>query len=273
MKTKIIAVPLEEGSGMKGSAEIIKFFKKHNINIDIEVIFNRGKNDRETVYNCCKETKRVVLDCLKDKHFPLVIGGDHALSIGSISAVIQKCDISIIWFDAHPDINTPSSSISKRIHGMPLATLMKNGYPELSMFAQDKEIKKEDIIYIGVRNFDPYEKQYISENNIALYTDSYIQNHSLEQIFDRMKKIIIKPVHISFDLDVINPNFCPGVNTPVVNGLSLMQAKRIIDFLFNSYNVVSMDLVEYNPLKDNNDVTIKIIKEIIETVIEKVRCY
>lgn len=270
MKTKIIAVPFEEGCGIKGSAEIVDYLNKFNINIDKEVVFLKGKTNIESVYNCCIETKEIVLNCFKEKLFPLVIGGDHSIAIGSISSTLQNYDTSIFWIDAHPDLETPENSITKRIHGMPVATLMKNGYSKLSDLTEDKVIKKENLIFLGVRDFDPYEKQYLSENSIDFYTANCIQKNSVEKILKEIQKKEINFIHISLDLDVINPSECPGVNTPVEEGLTYSQVREIIDFLFDNYNVVSMDIVEYNPLNDKYNRTVKIIKEIVESVKEKV---
>ncbi len=269
MKTNIIAVPLEEGSQITGSGKLIDYLRQNNITFDSVVVFKKGKTDRETVYNCCKETKEKVSACLINKQFPLVIGGDHSLSIGSISAVMQKNDISVIWIDAHTDINTPESSITKRIHGMPVATLMKKGYPELSSLTEDKLLKNEDVIYLGDRCMDQYENLYLSKNHLNAYESNYIHQHSLQTILNEIKKTINKPIHISLDLDVFNPEDCPGVNTPAKNGLSIDEVKELLDYLFDNFKVVSMDLVEYNPLKDSDNKTIELIRKIIHLVKEK----
>lgn len=270
METKIITVPLEEGSEIKGSEQIADYLNQNGITSDTEVTFIKGESKRETVCNCCLKTKEAVLQCLDRKQFPLIIGSDHSVSIGSVSAVLQKYDVSVFWIDAHPDINTPEASITKRIHGMPVATLMKDGYPELSELTEDKVLKKENLIYLGVRCFDPYEKAYIEENKIALYNNFSAAKDSIVRVLKKIRKNIVGPVHISFDLDAINPEICPGVNTPVKEGLSFIQVKETLNYLFDNFEVVAMDIVEYNPLNDAARKTVKIISEIVELVKEKV---
>lgn len=270
MKTKVIAVPLEEGSQIEGSKELVKYLQKNDIAYDNVVFFNKEKSNLKSVYNCCKKLKQTVLETLEEKQFPLVIGGDHAVSIGSVSAIMQKNDFSVIWIDAHGDINTPSSSLTKRIHGMPLATLMKKGYPILSSLTEDKTLKHEDINYLGLRCLDPYEQEYLDNNNINYYSDAYIKENSIKTALDNLKSNIFKPIHISLDLDAIDPKDCPAVNTPAKGGLNLLEVKEILDFLFDNFKVISFDLVEYNPLKDIENKTACIIKEIVELVKEKV---
>ncbi len=270
MKTTIIAVPLEDGSQIEGSAKLSEYLKQNDITYDTDVFFAKAETARKTVYNCCRKTKQAVLDCLEKKQFPLIIGGDHAVSIGSVSAIIQKHDVSIVWIDAHTDINTPEASITKRIHGMPLATLMKNGYPELSALTEDKAIRNEDIVFLGPRSMDPYEKEYLSINDMHAYDDIYIKKHSIQKVLEEVKGIIKKPIHISLDLDVFDPQHCPGVNTPVENGLSIDEVKVMLNYLFDNFTVISMDLVEYNPLKDVDNKTVDIIKRIIRLIKEKV---
>ena len=166
----------------------------------------------------------------------LFIGGDHSLSIATINAV-YKPKMKIVWIDAHPDINTEKSSMSSNYHGMPLAFLTG-----LEKSKYNIDLPFEDILYIGIRDIDPYEKHIIEKNNIK-YIDSKATPELIEKTLDEF--IGANKVHISFDVDALDYHSFFSCNTRVHGGLTILKAKYIFDKL-SKYDINSMDLVEIN---------------------------
>ena len=210
----------------------------------------------------CEQLSKVVSKTLEDGDFPLIIGGDHSLSIGSIAGVLKKFpDIGIIWLDAHTDINTPITSPSGNVHGMPLAVL--GGIAKQQMggaqsffnwlylnYPNPIDLSKR-LVYIGVRDIDPGEKDTIEKYNIPTFTMETIDTIGIEetmrQAFTHLNQNG-KHVHVSLDIDVMDPSEAPSTGTLVENGLSKEQMTHIINFIKNTEQIVSLEVVEINPM-------------------------
>jgi len=192
--------------------------------------------------------------------FPLTFGGDHALAIGSISAVLED-NTAVLWVDAHGDCNTDQTTITGRIHGMPLAVLQGDGHTELTKLVSNP-LSAERIVLFGVRCLDPKEEMYIKEKQIRIYTMDDIRKLGFKEAL-KEALTYLKPysVHLSFDLDSIDPKECKGVNTPVRHGFSKEEVYQLIEESFVNCNIESMDIVEYNPTYDEGE-TVQIIKKI-----------
>lgn len=210
--------------------------------------------------------------------FPLIIGGDHSIALGSISGVSNYFEkkIAVIWFDAHGDINTFKTSESKNIHGMPLASLMGYGHSKMkNLYSFGAKIKESNVFHIGGRDIDTGEKEFIKNTDMNVYYPNDICSYGLDSIVDNILNDIynkdIDAIHISFDLDFIDSKYVPGTGTRVDNGSTVDDAKYLLAKLAQSGLVKSMDLVELNPLLDIDDITTKISIDILDCVFKNIK--
>ena len=200
--------------------------------------------------------------------FPLVIGGDHSVALGSISAVATIEDnLGVIWVDAHGDMNTDVTSESGNIHGMILASLIGEGEESLVYLHQDKiKVKKEHVVIFGVRDLDEAEQATIEKLNIKYFNYTYIKRIGLKAALEEVKLYFndkISKLHVSIDLDSLDPTIIPGVSVPVEKGFKKDDVRAIVDYLFREFEVSSSDIVEYNPLLDSQDITLNFLLELI----------
>ena len=262
-----IGVELKQGCTVEGADLAIQALKEAGIHFDVtlSVTENSEEYPRNLLHlpQVVELNKRIQTEVKKVKQeglFPLVFGGDHALAIGSISAIATS-NTGVLWVDAHGDCNTERTTPSGRIHGMPLAVLQGDGYSELTALVQTP-IAAENIVLFGIRSLDPEEEQYIQDKKIKMYTMEQIRKMGFEvALNDAMAYLRDRDVHFSFDLDSIDPRECKGVNTPVAGGLSKNEAYEMIKTSFEKLRVTSMDVVEYNPLFDEGN-SIQIAKKI-----------
>ena len=204
---------------------------------------------------------------LENGRFPLVIGGDHSLSIGSIAGVAKHYDnLGVIWYDAHGDLNDGATSPSGNIHGMPLAVSLGLGNDELvNLYGDGAKIKHENVVLIGMRDLDDGEKEYIKENNIKLYTATDIRKLGIDTVIQEAIAYLEEKtdaIHISLDVDALDPIHTPGTGTPVSGGLSIVDTQVTMETLNRNGKVVSMDLVEVNPLLDEKNRTAEVAVDI-----------
>lgn len=229
-----------------------------------------------TVVDTCKKISESTRRVIKQNRFPLTIGGDHSIALGSISGVAKEIkNLGIIWIDAHGDMNTDEISESGHIHGMPLAALIGLGAEELTSFLKETErIKSKNIVLFGIRDLDLKEEKLIKEVGIKVFDYSYIKKNGFKKSLEEASNYLLSQtdiIHISFDLDAINPKFIAGVSTPVMNGFSINEGEEMVKFLFKNHKIKSMDIVEYNPLYDINKETLKFLKNLINIVKEEVK--
>ncbi len=185
--------------------------------------------------------------------FPIVLGGDHSLSMGSVSGVARG-RIGVIWVDAHADFNTPETSPSGNIHGMPLAVLCGLGHPRLTEAFQ--AVDPRDVVLIGVRSLDPGEKRLLKEMGVRVYTMHEVDRLGMARIAEETLAYLEGlPLHVSLDADVLDPTLAPGVGTPVPGGLTYREAHLLMEVLAHSGRVRSLDLVEVNPILDEKNRT------------------
>ena len=222
----------------------------------------------EQVYN-------EVLKTIDDGNFPLTIGGDHSLVIASALASINRNkSLGIIWIDAHGDFNTFDTTITGNIHGLPLAAITGYEKKELVYFHNGNHYKYENTVIVGGRDIDPLEIENIKDAGVTVFTTEDIKKNGMDKIMDEAIKIACNGtlgVHISYDLDVIDPEIAPGVSVPAKDGINLDEAYLAVDtILKNKDKLKSLDLVEYNPLRDVNDKTKNIAKKILNEFIENI---
>lgn len=221
----------------------------------------------------CGATLRHVA-AFPDEAFSLALGGDHSVSMGTIAGLAAgtRGRLGVIWIDAHADLNTPSSSPSGNIHGMPLAHLL--GYGDARLLAAlggSATLKAEDVVYIGLRSVDPAERERINAMGIATFTMKDIDERGIARIAqEAMSRLAEVPrIHVSFDADALDPDLAPGVGTPVPGGLSYREAHLLMELLADGRRVCSLDLVEVNPILDVRNRTATIMVEMAASLLGK----
>lgn len=252
---KRIGVELKEGCDIVGADMAIKSLQDL-LDFDEILSIDPVKLKKEeplylgAVSDLNRRLNEIVKTTLQAGDFPLVFGGDHALAIGSISATLTH-DTGVIWIDAHGDCNTVESSPSHRIHGMPLAVLQGFGHPQLTMM-NTVVLKAQDILQIGIRSLDHQEQIQMDQWGVRYLTMKDIKTKGFDWMMNELQafEAAHPRLHISFDCDSIDPKEAPGVNTPAKNGLTLAEVSALLNAL-PFEKVASMDIVEYNPLKDN----------------------
>lgn len=207
---------------------------------------------------------------LQSDNFPFVIGGDHSLGMGSIAGASRYFkELAVIWVDAHGDINTPDTSPTCNIHGMPLAAVMGYGYNmTTNLYYEGIKVKPENVYIIGARDLDQGEIDLAEETNLNLYTMDIVRQKGLDIVLKEVIKKIrasnVDGVHLSYDIDCLDASIVPGTGTRVDNGFTFNEGKIILSSILETEFVTSMDFVEYNPEIDDKDKsTAKICKDLI----------
>jgi arginase len=214
-----------------------------------------------------------VYDSISSGNFPLVLGGDHSLGMGSIAGVSKHIkNLGVVWIDAHGDLNTHETTLSGNIHGMPLAASTGRGPDKLvNLFEHRVKVKDENIVHLAGRDFDPGEIEILNSSNIKAFTMDNIREVGLERVLSESISYLrdkVDAIHVSFDIDSIDSAYVPGTGTPVANGLTIDEAKKILTAFAGSDLMVSMDLVELNPLLDKDNTTAEVSMEMLKTVFE-----
>lgn len=192
--------------------------------------------------------------------FPLILGGDHSMSIGTLAGISKKfANLGVIWYDAHADMNTPETTPSGNIHGMPLAASMGIGHSSLTgVGGYIGKVKPENVVLIGARDIDPGERDFIRDKNIKVYTAEDVYRLGIEQVIAETIEYLgarCDGVHLSFDMDGIDPFDAPGVGTPVSEGITSSESLLAMRLLAESGIITSAEFVELNPLLDKEDRT------------------
>ncbi|WP_424950365.1 arginase [Deinococcus sp.] len=216
---------------------------------------------RDSILEACTEAARR-LSALNPDTFPVSIGGDHSVSMGTVAGASHGRRTGLIWVDAHTDYNTPGSSPSGNIHGMPVAHLTGQGDPRLSTIGgQGWRILPEDIVMIGIRSVDAAERELVKQAGIKVYTMKDVDTHSISRITSETLERLsgVERLHVSFDADALDPSVCPGVGTPVLGGLSYREGHLLMELLSESRRVTSLDIVEVNPTLDIGNTTAEVM--------------
>jgi arginase len=211
-------------------------------------------------------------------HFPLVLGGDHSISVGTVSAIAAASRregkrVGLLWVDAHGDINTPETSPSGNIHGMPVAALLGEGPPELtSIGGEGPKLDPRNVAMVGIRSLDEGEKVRLKRYGVQVHTMSQVDRQGIESV---MKEALARVsdgtdrVHVSFDLDALDPEVAPGVGTPVKGGLDYREAHFLMEILSDSGLMTSLEVVEANPILDVRNATAAFAVELVQSAFGK----
>jgi len=222
--------------------------------------------------------QKKVLKSMRQNQFPLVLGGDHSIAIGTISGISayarqRKKKVGVLWIDAHGDFNTPESSPSGNIHGMPLAVCCGIGPRSLrSVGGNFRKVDPENVAIIGLRNVDRKEREQLIDLGVKVFTMEEIDKFGVHRVMRKALQQLESSVdylHISFDLDSVDPVYAPGVGTPVKGGLDYREAHLIMEMLAESNRVTSLELVEVNPILDNRNQSAEFAVELIQSIFGK----
>lgn len=235
-----------------------------------EQIAEGGARRLKAVTDACRSIYEIGCHCLQQKEFAVFLGGDHSISIGTVSAAVTAGPIGLIWIDAHGDFNTPKTSPSGNIHGMPVAALVGDGpEPLVNLGHPGSKLHPAQIVQIGVRNLDPAERQRLSTSGIHVFTMRHLDELGMaavaRQALDRLRHL--PRLHVSLDMDSLDPDEAPGVGTPIPGGLSYREAHLLMEILGDSGRVVSMDVVEINPILDNRNRTAELGVELVASLL------
>lgn len=219
----------------------------------------------------CKNIQETVFHEITQGNLPVILGGDHAMSIGSIAAVARYCasirkKLCVIWIDAHSDFNTCDTSPSGNIHGMPVAVAAGYGPPELLAIGHTVPmVEAADIYQIGIRSVDAAEKQLVVDAGVVAYDMRCIDEIGMrEAMIQILKEVDEKDacIHVSFDVDSLDPTIAPGVGTTIPGGLTYREAQLCMEMIHDSGRVISLDLMEINPALDFQNSTAKLAIEL-----------
>ena len=288
----IIGVPLDLGSGRRGVdmgpsairyAEILQRLKElgYQVHDTGDIPVNRDairhlpgirmhyleEIERVNVVLCQRVTEQLDLG-----RFPLILGGDHSIAIGALAGIRQRTKkLGVVWFDAHGDINTPETSPSGNIHGMPVAICLGLGHERLTTIGgSDTRVDAKNFVQIGIRDLDPGEKNHLRELGVTVFTMHEIDRLGMSKVMEEAIRIAsdgTDSVHVSFDMDVMDPLHAPGVGTPVVGGITYRESHLAMEMLSAANIVGSAEFVEVNTVLDHGNQTAKVAVALISSLL------
>ena len=229
----------------------------------------KGEGDRTKKYareigRVCQKLYQASLASFEAGALPLVLGGDHSLAAGSVAAAAEHTRrlgkaLGLVWIDAHGDMNTPQSSPSGNVHGMPLAALLGPEPAELSSIGGfSPKVRPENTVLLGVRNLDEREKDLVRESKVHVFTMNDVDRKGIATVAAEAIALASRGtagVHVSLDMDACDPSIAPGVGTPVNGGFNYREAHLIMELVADSGRLLSLDIVEVNPTLDVRNAT------------------
>jgi arginase len=280
----LFGVPLDLGAGRRGvdmgpSAFRIAGLAEKLAALDYEVIDRgdlqvptpetRGAGDPRKKYiveiaDVCARLCRSLAESLATGALPIVLGGDHSLGAGSVAAAAEAArtagwPLGLIWVDAHGDMNTPASSHSGNVHGMPLAAILGQDPVELAAIGgAGPKVPADRVALLGIRNLDDRERETVRASGVHVFTMKDIDRQGIAAVTGQALDAVGQGgarLHVSFDLDVCDPSIAPGVGTPVKGGLDYREAHTLMEMIADSRQLVSLDLAEVNPILDVRNAT------------------
>ncbi|MBB6368251.1 MULTISPECIES: arginase [Xanthomonas] len=214
---------------------------------------------------------------LRDGRMPIVLGGDHCLGIGSITAVARHCreqgrKLRVLWLDAHSDFNTSEVTPSGNVHGMPVACLCGLGPQALTeLGGSAPALRPEQVRQIGIRSVDPDEKRLIKQHRVDVYDMRYIDEMGMKRTMEAALDGLDADthLHVSFDVDFLDPSIAPGVGTTVPGGPNYREAQLVMEMIADSGRMASLDIVELNPVLDHRNLTAELAVDLVESLFGK----
>ena len=294
----VIGVPSDLGANMRGAnigpaairiAGLHEKLKVLGFTIDErgdiavplrEILSTREVNEkhRTSIRDICTRLSDEVFLSLKSGHKPIVFGGDHSIGMGTISGVSrftreQNSFMGLIWIDAHADMNTPETTHSGNIHGMPLSTVLGHGFPDLvELDGFSPKVRAQNVALIGIRTLDSEEKEVCRKSGVRYFTMREIDERGMHSVMQEAIKVATAGTmgfHLSFDLDGIDPLYAPGVSTPVTGGLSYREAHLALEMMADTGKLLSMEFVELNPMCDIEHKTARLVVDLVQSALGK----
>ncbi|MGV3525164.1 MAG: arginase [Candidatus Sericytochromatia bacterium] len=294
----IIGAPLDLGAGHRGVDAGPSAFRiaglvpalramgfpvvdEGNIHVEIPEALPEGQSNAKylaEIAMACEAQRLKVLEALEKKHFPLVLGGDHSIAIGTIAGISSYYremdqEIGVIWVDAHADMNTPDTTESGNIHGMPLSVALGLGAPELVQLGGFvPKIKSEHVVLIGIRDLDLEEKKLVKKMGVKTFTMTDIDELGMPTVIRQAIEIAgagTAGIHLSFDFDGLDPEVAPGVGTPVKGGIRYREAHLLMEKIALTGRLIGLEMVELNPILDMRNKTAELGVELIESAFGK----
>ena len=228
------------------------------------------------VGNVCSRLRETVAHALAEGAFPLVLGGDHSIAVGSMGGSARDADLGVIWFDAHGDLNTPTTSPSGNVHGMPLACALGRGVFADLEWAAVPTLRESSVAYVGLRSIDEREREWIRDSEMTAFTMADIDERGITDVVEEALDVATRGtdgVHVSLDLDWLDPKTAPGVGTPVRGGVTYREAHSALETVSRrdqSDGILrSMDVVEVNPILDEQNETATLASELAASALGK----
>jgi arginase len=269
-RVDIVGVPMDLGASRRGvdmGPSAIRYAKLHEAlgKLGIATIVDRGNLEvpiRESadaddasakflnvITEVCNDLAQIVDEAVRAGGLPIVLGGDHSIAVGTLDGLTRArgAPPGLVWIDAHADINNPASSSTGNVHGMPLYFALSKGFA-----------KAEQSVQIGLRDVDPNEKRLLREFGVKTFTMTDVDKLGLVHVMEEARAIAGRggrPIHVSFDMDAIDPSEAPGTGTPVKGGLSYREAHLVMEMLHDSGQLGSIEMVEINPILDHRNQT------------------
>ncbi|MBR1802537.1 MAG: arginase family protein [Clostridia bacterium] len=248
--------------------------KMHDLVLAVKALDTKNeKRNLIQINHFNHELYHTVKKVIADGEFPLTVGGDHIIAIASaLASISQNQNLGIIWFDSHADYNTYSTSVTGNLHGLPLAVATHYEKDMLADFHQGPFYSPKNTVIVGGRDIDPWEWSNVINAGVTVFSTEDIHQYGVEEICKKAFAIAgngTNGVHISYDLDLIDPHVAPGVSVPAKNGITLEEVHALSNEIIKYKSIIrSADLVEFNPLKDKDHVTESIAKEILKAFVE-----
>ena len=282
MNVSILGIPMDLGAGRRGvdmgpSAlrnahlagrlrELGHTVTDHgDLNVPIPETVDKHETAGYVFLNQIIDSSRATVQRVRDLpagDFPITIGGDHSVSMGTVTGNALRGPgaprrMGLLWVDAHTDYNTPQTSPSGNIHGMPVAHLTGQGNPDLAGLGGGWHMRPEDIVMIGISSVDAQERELMREAGIKAYTMKDVDQLGITRIHEEVMERLsgVDALHVSFDADALDPSVAPGVGTPVPGGLTYREGHLLMELLCESGRVTSLDIVEVNPILDTRNQT------------------
>ncbi|HTP87231.1 MAG TPA: arginase [Bryobacteraceae bacterium] len=288
----IIGAPLDLGSGRRGvdmgpsAVRVANIFTRvaslgydvvdlGNVNVAQAEMFPEGEASAKylpQIADTCSSLATMVEGAMDAGRMPIVLGGDHSIAAGSVSGVSahyrkKNRKIGLIWVDAHADMNTPETSPSGNVHGMPLACCIGIGPRELtSIGGHSPQVDPHNVALVGIRSVDRREREHVRQSGVTTFTMRDIDERGLRNVMEEAIRIAsagTEAIHVSYDMDVVDPKEAPGVGTPVKGGFTWREAHLTMETLSDSGLMCSMDVVEVNPVIDEANRTAVLAVELI----------
>ena len=294
---RLIGVPMDLGAGRRGVdmgpsavryaglGQLVQglgfaYSDGGDISVPLPEARAPGKGARylKEIHRACERLAQRVEKLMDDGVMPLVVGGDHSMAIGTITGVAGHYrkrgeKLGLIWVDAHADMNTPETSPSGNIHGMPLGSVMGYGAPELvNLGGFSPKIDPDNVALIGIREVDPGEREIVLRSGIHYYEMMKVDARGMGAVIEEAIAHATRGtagVHLSFDMDAVDPEVAPGVGTPVRGGLSLRESHLLMEVVSDSGRLVSMEFAELNPIHDVANQTGQLLCELVGSALGK----